>query len=251
MAFSRGPTVIKDGIVFSIDPASSKSYPGSTNVYELTRYGGTTTATFPPFGQLSGGTTVTVPTTGSTTKVFGFDGTNDSLLFANNSATAPLPVNFTSSAFSIESWVKLQQTGSNTIAVIVTRGNPLCDGCDGGFNTMFTNSSTISVRFDATGGSNIASVSYNSSSYDFRDDKFHHIVGLRDGTNIKLYLDGVEVATNNNDNNVNVNVEDHLYISGWSSYRGEMEVGPVRIYNKALSATEVSINYNAQKHRFI
>ena len=68
MAFSRGPTVIKDGIVFSIDPASTKSYPGATKVNDLTRYGGTTPE-FTPAGTLSGGTTVTIPTTGSTTKV--------------------------------------------------------------------------------------------------------------------------------------------------------------------------------------
>ena len=128
--------------------------------------------------------------------------------------------------------------------------NPLCDVCDGGYFIYFTGESAnnINLRFDNTGLGNMDAVNYTRGTT-FEDGTFHHIVGLRDGTNIKLYLDGILVATGT-DNSTNVNDISTFYISGWSNYRGNMDVAISRIYNKALSAEEVGQNFEAQRARF-
>lgn len=251
MAFARGPKISTNGIVFSIDPASYKCYPTTgTKVYELTKYGGNLSGTDTyNTGSLGGGTTFL---SNSGSGAFGFDGTDDSLIFANpNGAGQHDPFDFGTGPMTMEAWVKFEQTHStNTLSVIVTRGNPLCDNCDGGYNLMFNDEDTVSVRFDETGAGGIDSVAFTSSSYDFRDGQFHHVVGLRDGVNVKLYFDGVEKATNNNDNQKNVTIGGGFYISGWSNYKGQMEVGPVRLYNRALTAEEVANNYAASIKRY-
>tara|TARA_Y100001972_G_scaffold107280_1_gene136307 strand:- start:1805 stop:2560 length:756 start_codon:yes stop_codon:yes gene_type:complete len=250
MAFARGPKISTNGIVFSIDPASHKSYPGTgTKVYELTKYGKNLSNSETYNSASLGGGTTFLSNSGS--GAFGFDGTNDTLTFANPGAGQYDPFDFGTGPMTMEAWVKFEQTHSvNTLSVIVTRGNPLCDNCQGGYNLMFNDEDTVSVRFDATGAGGIDSVSFTSSSYDFRDGNFHHVVGLRDGVNVKLYFDGAEVATNNNDNQRDVSVADGFHISGWSSYRGQMEVGPVRLYNRAISSEEVADNYAASIKRY-
>ena len=233
MAFSRGPKVITDGLIFAVDAGSARSYPGSgTTVEDMTRNH--------PGGTLSGGTTII------SSSYFHFDGVNDSLQFATNDiferGTEP---------FTMEAWARLNDnTGTSDLSMVIGGGNPLCDNCDGGFMILFTGatSTNLNLRFDDAGLGNMDSTTYNKGST-FEDGIFHHIVGLRDGANIKLYLDGALVSTGT-DNATNVNDISTFYISGWSNYRGDMDVATTRLYNRALSADEVYQNYNAQKSRF-
>jgi len=234
MGFSRGPKIITDGLVFAIDAGSKKSYPGSgTSVQDLSgNHSG---------GVLGGGTSL------QENNFFRFDGSNDYLQFASDDVfergTSP---------FTIEAWVRLlDNTGTSNISAVLGGGNPLCDGCDGGYFIYFmgTTSKVINLRFDDSGLGNMDSISYTRSTT-FEDNNFYHIVGLRDGTNTKLYLDGSEVASGT-DNATNVNDIGTFFISGWSNYRGNMDVSISRIYNRALTPQEVLQNYNATKSRFI
>jgi len=233
MALHHNPRIITNGLIFAIDPADQNCYPGSgTAVKDLTGNH--------PGGVLSGGTLF------EQDRFFRFDGSDDSLQFATDDVfergTDP---------FTIEAWVRLlDNTGTSDISAVVGGGNPLCDGCDGGYFIYFmgTSSTVINLRFDNTGVGNMDSISYTRST-SFEDNKFYHIVGLRDGVSTRLYLDGVEVATGT-DNAVNVNDISTLYISGWSNYRGNMDVPATRIYNRALSPEEVIQNYEATKTRY-
>lgn len=233
MAFSRGPKIVADGLIFAVDAGSARSYPGTgTTVEDMTGNH--------PGGNLSGGTTFV------SSSYFNFDGVNDSLQFATNGiferGTEP---------FTMEAWARLNDnTGTSDLTMVIGGGNPLCDNCDGGFMILFTGatSTNLNLRFDDAGLGNMDSTTYNKGST-FEDGTFHHIVGLRDGANIKLYLDGVLVSTGT-DNATNVNDISTFYISGWSNYRGDMDVATTRLYNRALSADEVYQNYNAQKSRF-
>jgi hypothetical protein len=227
-------SIVTDGLVFAVDAGNLVSYEsGSTTAYSLT---GSVD------GTLSGGTSFNSGNGG----YWNFDGINDSLQFATNNVfergTTP---------FTMEAWVRLiDNTGLSNFNAVMGGGNPLCDGCDGGYFIYFTGatSSTINIRFDNSGTGNLDSLSYNRGTT-FEDGTFHHIVGLRDGTNTKIYLDGGLVATGT-DTFPNVNDIDTFYISGWSNYKGNMDVAVSRIYNKALTPEEVTQNYNANINRF-
>ncbi|MDB4339225.1 LamG domain-containing protein [bacterium] len=233
MGFFRGPKIVTDGLIFAVDAGSKRSYPGTgTNVKDL--------AGNHPGGTLSGGTTII------DNNYFHFDGSNDSLAFAPNDV-----FELSTTSFTMEAWARLNDnTGTNNFNAIIGGGNPLCDGCNGGYFLFYngTNAVSINLRFDDSGLGNLDSLTYNSGTT-FEDGIIHHVVGLRDGTNTKIYLDGTLVATGT-DNSPNVNDISTFYISGWSNYRGDMDVGLARLYNKPLTADEVLQNYNAQKSRF-
>jgi hypothetical protein len=233
MGFYRGPNIVTDGLVFAIDAGSARSYPGTgTTVYDTTGNH--------PGGTLSGGTSVI------DNNYFRFDGVDDSLQFSTNDiferGTAP---------FTMEAWVRLlDATGLSNFNAIVGGGNPLCDNCDGGYFIFFsgTNATSINLRFDNSGLGNLDSLTYNRGTT-FEDGTFYHVVGLRDGTNTKIYLDGVLVATGT-DNAPDVNDIGIFYVSGWSNYKGNMDVATSRMYSRALTQAEITQNYNAQKSRF-
>lgn len=234
MAYSHSPRIVTDRLILALDAANSKCYPGSgTVVKDLTG--------------INSDAAIYSGTTWDASGYFGFDGTDDALYYPSSST-----FNLGTGPITLEAWSRIYAMGVNNIANIIVRGNPLCDGCEGGFQLMYSsaNSSTISVRFDGTGTiGDLRSVGYTSPT-SFIDGQFHHIVGLRDGVNLKLYLDGQLVASSVNDNQVDVAANSPVYISGWSAYRGQMDVAVAKMYDKALSAEEVLQNYNALKGRF-
>ena len=230
MALHHNPRIVTDGLIFAVDTADANSYSGTgTTVHDL--------AGSHSGGLLSGGTVFT------NNRYFHFDGDNDSLQFATDDVfergTSP---------FTMEAWVRLNTTGSNNLAMVMGGGNPLCDGCVGGFMILFTNTTNINVRFDDEGLGNLDSITYSRPT-SFIDGDFHHIVGMRNGSNLLIYLDGEEVKSGT-DRQVDVNDIGTFYISGWSNYRGDMDVAVAKIYNRALTASEVLQNYNATKSRF-
>ena len=231
--YYQGP-IVTDGLIFAIDAGNLVSYEdGSTTAYSLT---GSVNGTL-------GGGTYYSPNNGG---MFVFDGDNDYLQFA----TDPVFERGTT-PFTMEAWVELlDNTGTSDISAVTGGGNPLCDNCNGGYFLYFMGSSStiLNLRFDDSGLGNMDSISYTRGT-SFEDGKFHHLVGLRDGTNTKLYLDG-ELVKTGTDNAVDVNDIGTFFISGWSNYRGNMNVGISRIYDRALTAEEVMQNYSAGKGRF-
>jgi hypothetical protein len=172
--YYQGP-IVTDGLIFAVDAGNLVSYEnGSSTVYSLT---GSVDGTL-------GGGAYYSPDRGG---MFVFDGNNDYLQFATNPVfergTTP---------FTMEAWVELlDNTGTSNISAVTGGGNPLCDNCDGGYFLYFMGSTSrvLNLRFDDSGLGNMDSISHTRST-SFEDGKFHHIVGLRDGTNTKLYLDG-------------------------------------------------------------
>lgn len=221
---------VLDGLVLYIDPKDPVCFtPGETTIKNLV---GTT-----PDGYVSGGTTHTEQGT------FFFDGTDDTLNFAPDEI-----FEVGSEPITIESWFKLYDVGApNNIAAVVVMGNPLCDGCTGGFGIFIFGDSSLNGRFDETGLPSMDSLSYNQGS--LIDDTFHQVVLLRNSSEVKLYFDG-QLVNSTTDNRWNISYNQNITLSGWSAYRAPMENGPLRIYNRDLSDLEVLKNYNSTKSRY-
>jgi len=84
------------------------------------------------------------------------------------------------------------------------------------------------------------------------DGNWHHLVVTYDQTSLKVYLDNSLEATPSLPSST-YNTSAGFTISGWSIAGNRLlngQVGPVLVYNRALTALEVSQNYNQLKSRF-
>ena len=89
-----------------------------------------------------------------------------------------------------------------------------------------------------------------TSRQDVAEDVYWHIVATLDGTTIRLYENGVQVATNTQTINPASNSTNVYLGRGPSSqyFPGDMPVS--RVYNRTLSAEEIKTNFLAYSRRF-
>ena len=83
------------------------------------------------------------------------------------------------------------------------------------------------------------------------DSKWHHIAGVANATHLAVYIDGVLQASNTRPGG-NVTSGSNWFIAGRSLQRYLTgRLGATRVYlDKALTATELQQNYNAEKWRY-
>ena len=83
-------------------------------------------------------------------------------------------------------------------------------------------------------------------------DVWLHVVGLYDGSNLSIYIDGAlkstDATTITSLYSSDQNVEVGTYSDQATGYLNQIALP--RIYNRALTATEVSRNYNADRSKF-
>jgi len=81
---------------------------------------------------------------------------------------------------------------------------------------------------------------------------YYHIVCKRQGDNLEIFVNGVSKGTKSGWNNISIDNDSWPSYIGWgngSEYtKGDIPLA--KVYNKALTATEVKQNYNAYKNRF-
>ena len=90
---------------------------------------------------------------------------------------------------------------------------------------------------------------YNVSISTPTTNEWHHIVGTYDGATLKFYLDGTLANSSTVAQTPYQNNNDLQIIQ--ASYPIDGRVAASRIYNRALTADEVSQNFQAQSSRFI
>ena len=81
---------------------------------------------------------------------------------------------------------------------------------------------------------------------------YYHIVCKRQGDNLEIFVNGVSKGTKSGWNNISIDNDSWPSYIGWgngSEYTGG-DIPLAKVYNKALTATEVKQNYNAYKNRF-
>jgi len=253
MGFYRGPKIVTDGLVLSIDPASKRCNASS---------GGTLLTNL----ALSGTSSSVVNGTTSES-IVSLDGTND-YITVNNSVTSTT-LSPAVATFSI--WFKANDTySSGNRCSLISRGNYNNSGGffihmrNSGGNCQvwatFSKSTTTSYQFEGTSAITI--------------NPFGEWINVTVTVNdtISLYTNGTLSATKSRtvseiiygNGTINTNGDTDLrWVSSlgyaptldqgsdgtWRPYNGDFGLG--FMYNKILSADEVLQNYNAQKSRFI
>ena len=245
---AHSPSIVMNGLVLALDAGNTKSYPGSGTTWTDLSGGGNT-------GTLTNGPTYSSANGGSIV----FDGVNDYINMGNSQAG-----NFGTSNFSINAFFRCT-LGSNNAGIFCKSigDNPTTEygwlldtpsGTQLGFAIATTNSawgSSGSYSCQSTG------LSINDGNW-----RMATIVGDRTQTNISMYINGVLqtlqgfVGGLNQFNTVGNVTNTYNLVLGSESDAGAGQlpftgnIAQVSIYNRALSATEVSQNFNALRGRF-
>jgi len=232
-----GPDIITDGLVFAQDAGSARSYPGSgTSWYDLIENS---------TGTLYNGVSYSTANQGT----MGFDGTDDYMQADVSTTTLD-----GDPSFSADMFVK-RRTGTNVGAANGFWGI----GGAGQGNGISGWTPTLNlIHLDVYDSTRLA------TSVTYPENQWVHICWTKNGTgtettNVKCYINGVETsltktrsATRTNQFNTSTTgVVLGRISANASSYYSPIDIATYKIYNRALSSTEVLQNYNAIKLRFI
>jgi len=232
-----------------LDAADRKSYSGSGTAWNdlsgNNRNGTLTNG--PTFSSANGGSIV-------------FDGTNDYVVTNNIDLSGTNKV-------SIDMWVKVldykQVVGSVSVLLeLSTNFNNVTTGFYVGFgddsNAVFNSTYPISINVKGNGSTQLGyNINYWTKTL-VNDLNWHHWCCILDKSQSVqetfLYIDGISRTGNTTSYNAdNTNNFGNLpfYIGGRAAtFNSNVQVSNIKIYNRALSATEVLQNFNAQRGRF-
>lgn len=188
-------------------------------------------------GTMSGGLSATTNSvTGINNKALNLDGVNDEIVITGRLGS---PTNITVSA-----WARLTSRGLYG-GQIFSIGDDFVLRID---NRDVT-SGTAGLFFNNSAGWQLT-----SSGTDYLGTGWHHYVFVFDDTNNiqKLYVDGAVTATTNYTQSItyqhgtNVNIGRHG--TGSPSYEFGGDIDDIRVYNRALSAADISALYSGTNH---
>jgi hypothetical protein len=219
MGIARGPKIVTNGIVLALDAADKLSYPGS----------GTT------WRDLSGNNNTGTLTNGPT-----FSGANmGSIVYdgADDNATCSL-VTSDANNVTMEAWFKATTLPGS---LILYNGNSGTNGYGFTHGACGATSTTLYVFF---GGLNCNVVSYAGMTTNIWYQAVYTRTTTPSISNI-LYINGISRSINTSSN---PNAPAGSTIIGAQGYPGYISIA--RIYNRALTATEVLQNFNATKNRY-
>lgn len=237
MSYSNGPKMFNNNLVFCVDAAHKKSYPGSGNywydlinnnigyignngVHEIDYYNSTYS---PQFTNDNGGT-------------FLFDGVDDHVVFPDSPS-----LRYFGSNLSVFSWAK-PTIDVTTSRNIVARRN--VSNIGGYILHNSGNNSLLCYVFRSSWGA--------ASSANVYEPNIWCYVGFTyDGSQMKLYKNGKYLTAANLSGDVNP-VESTMRIgsNGRTSQPWAGHIANVHIYNSALTNDQVLQNYNTLKGRF-
>jgi len=221
MAAFSGPDIIDSGLVLALDAADRNSYPGSGTTWtDLSGRGNNGTLTNgPTYSSSNGGSIV-------------FDGTNDYISFSS-----PLVVN-TNSGFTIELFTYINSSQSSS------QWNYFYSDGASSWEIGSYGSSPGGLEFKDTGTGGTPSVACAISS------PWQHIVFGCNARQAFIY-NNLSYSTNGTlFRNTNISISNLNRSQASSSGYYRTNHGIIRIYNRALTATEVQQNFNATRSRY-
>jgi hypothetical protein len=214
--------IVSDGLVFNMDAANRASYP---------RTGTTATDTV---NNVNGTLTNDVSFNNNNKGVFDFDGTDDFITFGSNSN---LDVDYISCFF----WNYRNSAVPN--GIYLSRW-----GLSNNWNIIIRESSNnLRFQLQSSGGSffNNTDITLSNGSWNYYGFTF-------DGVVANVYQNGSLISSTSFTGTLKTGTPQLEFgdRAGGNDPPFNGQLGPVHIYNRALSANEVLHNYNALKGRF-
>lgn len=230
MSVAYNPSIVTDGLALCLDVANVKSYPGSgTSLSDVSASALTSTL-------------VGTPTTSS--GYLTLNGTNQC-------ATIPYtPVLAPTEAITISVWARATNWQSTNDKRIISKTE------SGGYQIATDNPSvpgTLLWAVHVGGTYRNCSIPLNQVT-----SGWHNVTGTCNGRIVSLFVDGVQAntvdigsrlsLTYNNNNIFVVGAEPQLTTVVGNYFSGD--IGPVSVYNRALSNNEIQQNFNAVRGRY-
>lgn len=213
--------IVTSGLTLYLDAGNYESYSGGTTWYDLS-------------GNNYDGTLTNGPVYNDGSIVF--DGVDD-IVYGPSSVLW-----FTNTSFSIDAWVKPETTPPSQQVWFAAVGP------NGGTqrNLHLRIYSNGSIRFG------FYSNDLNSATNIVNFGQWNHIICTYDysADTSKIYYNGSEVASSSVGPFIDINA--NVFIGNWGGisqpFKGDISL--TKVYDRALSASEITQNYNATKHRF-
>jgi len=229
--------IVTGGMIMNLDAGSRLSYSGSGTTWnDISGRGNNGTLTNgPTYSSANGGSIV-------------FDGTNDFVLHttSNGFGTANLPA-----AASLEIWANVTRKGGGSFAYQKLAGFRNDSNFD--FYVLILDDSGATVLTEARIRTSTTVTEIYADFPISYFGKWTHIVFTANVNRADLYLNGVLVGSNTSltgsfpatSGNFNVGKNPLQGAGTGQSWQTKGNISSVRFYNRALSAAEVSQNFNA------
>jgi hypothetical protein len=227
------PYIVMDGLVLNLDAGITQSYLGSgttwTDVNGLGPKNNGTLTNGPTFNSGNGGSIV-------------FDGVDDYVDLGSNSL-----IN-TNLEFTIDFWVNMTTMPSSITAPITVKSNSV--------DLIILISSRSSYEGITIGAGSVWSPGKTNTSSNFFINNWVNVVITYNGNGSET-LGNFNVYENNTNKTLNIGVGGLISSStttkiGFINSGNQLDgkIATFKVYNKKLSQTEITQNYNAQKGRF-
>ncbi len=223
--FFPNENIVRNGLILSFDPAKSGSYPGTGNtIYDLSGFGNTASIlNGPSFSAANGG-------------YFSFDGVNDYIEASSFSGVGKTYFTLNLWFYKATSWANAYRK----LAIVGGSPNTSLYMSEGPGPVFYFG---IGISGGQTGPQAASMPTLN---------QWHMATGTWDGSNVKLYIDGVLVGTASGSGSYPSTFDTSTFKVGYG-YGSEYFTGlisQVQLYDRALSITEIQQNYNALRERY-
>ena len=254
--YAQGPrfgysadTIVTSGLTLNLDAANGISYPASgTTWYDISNSGSKN-------GVLTNGTSFSAQTGG----YFVFDGVDDAIIIPKNSV-------FFTNEWTWEGWINYISNsgdGTNYHGVFWAEGVLNTTTGDNGyqwlltFRSVDTTSCMAHMRINNV-GTGWSPTDTNALGYPMVD-RWNHVVWQFKNGNTKLYVNNVKILDDNTRGaygaglgNSSDNANSRVFLGCRNDFglESNFRMATARHYNRMLSESEITQNYNAQKGRF-
>jgi len=223
MGVYSGPEIVKDGLVLHLDMASEKSYPRSGTIW------------FDLSGNGNNGTLVNGPTFNSNNLgSLVFDGVNDFINGVHNAQT-----NITGN-ITIECWFRLSNNRSDWVRIF-GKGDSTNRTVG-----LWYNQQTGVFLYQRYGSTNM-NAQYSST---VSLNTWYYMVGTSSGSSHILYLNTIQVATSSSGTTFASSTDPYKIGYGNVHAYHIGDVSNCKIYNRALSPSEIRQNFYATRGRY-
>jgi hypothetical protein len=229
------PTIVNittDGLVLYYDPSSASSYPGSgTTITDLS-------------GNSRNGTMSNIS---FTSPYFTYNGSSSQVSIADNAALEP-----GSGSFTMEVWVNQSVLGNDVVLGKFDNGGLTVDVS----YSIRTTNTTYYAQIGSGSGSGSTLFVNSTSSVGTINTWYQIVYVFKNGAtkNLETFVNGASIGTVSHNLSSILNTSNSLYLG---SYNGgeysqwfDGKIGITRLYNIALTSSQVLQNFNADKSKY-
>jgi len=226
------PRIVTNGLVLNLDAGLQSSYNGGTTWTDLSGLGNNGTLTNGPTYSSANGGSIVFNGTSSQYVTLG----NNKLQYQDN--------------FTVEAFCRFTNLPNNPGTLCSAR-HPIVYNYDYGYNLFVQSDGKVALDIWNTSSANGNPISANSVV----GSKYFHVVGTKSGKTCSLYLNGAfEASANLTTNSVYYATLPYV-IGGFAKCGNDRfyatgNISLVKVYNRALSQTEIQQNFNALRGRY-